>query len=92
MKIIKDYTDHKIEQLDVCSATYIGDFKISILFSDGSNQVVDFKFFLQNSQHPAINKYFEEERFKDFQIIDGNINWNDYDLIFPIEDLYNGKI
>ncbi len=23
---------------------------------------------------------------------DGNLNWNDYDLIFPISDLYSGQI
>ena len=23
---------------------------------------------------------------------DGNLNWNDYDLIFPLWDLYNGRI
>lgn len=92
MKIITDYKDYKLEPLEICTAKYIGDFKISILFSDGINQLVEFKSFLQNSLHPAINKYLDEERFKSFKIIDGNINWNNYDLIFPLEDLYNGKI
>ncbi len=92
MKITKDYTDYKVEQLDILSAIYIDDFKISLLFSDGNNQIVKFKPFLQSSLHPAISKYLDEKRFKNFQIIDGNINWNNYDLIFPIEHLYNGKI
>jgi len=33
-----------------------------------------------------------EKLFSNFAITDGNINWNDYELIFPISDLYNGKI
>jgi hypothetical protein len=28
----------------------------------------------------------------DYKIVDGNLNWNDYDLIFPIEVLYEGKL
>jgi hypothetical protein len=30
--------------------------------------------------------------FKKFKIIDGNLMWNDYEMIFPLEDLYEGKI
>ena len=44
------------------------------------------------SLHPSIRKYLDEARFKLFDIIDGNLNWNDYDMIFPVEDLYEGKI
>ena len=33
-----------------------------------------------------------EAKFKNYEIVDGNLNWNDYDLIFPIEDLYEGKL
>ena len=32
----------------------------------------------------------DKEKFKAFKIVDGNINWNDYELIFSIEDLYEG--
>ena len=30
--------------------------------------------------------------FSNFSLKDGNLNWNDYDLIFPIADLYNDQI
>jgi hypothetical protein len=33
-----------------------------------------------------------QNKFKNFKIIDGNLNWNDYDLIFPVADLHEGKI
>jgi hypothetical protein len=92
MKITKEYAGYKIELLEVRTATYAGDFKIKIQFSDDTKRVVGFKSFLKNSLHPSIKRYLDEKRFKDFKIIDGNLNWNDYDLIFPIEDLYKGKI
>ncbi len=92
MKIIEDYNNFQVELIEIKTTNYIGDFAIRIFFSDGSNRLVDFKQFLESSLHPSIRKYIEEDRFKQYQIIDGNLNWNNYDLIFPIEDLYQGKL
>ncbi len=91
MKIIDD-TLLATQVTDVESAKYIGDFVIRVLFSDGTEQVVDFKPFLNKSSHPVIRKYLNERKFQKFRITHGNINWNDFELIFPIDDLYNGKI
>jgi len=92
MRIIEEYTDFEFELIEIENARYIGDFAIRIFFNDKTQQLVDFKPFLENSVHPSIRKYLNEENFSAFQIVDGNLNWNDYDLIFPIEDLYEGKI
>lgn len=92
MKITEEYIDYHADIIEVKSAQYIGDFAIRILFSDGFNRLVDFKSFLESSFHPSIRKYLEEEKFKTYQIVDGNLNWNNYDLIFPLEDLYQGKL
>lgn len=92
MKIIEDYNDFEIDLIKIKSAKYIGDFAIRILFNDGFNRLVDFKPFLEMSLHPSIRKYLEESKFMQFQIVDGNLNWNNYDLIFPIYDLYQGKL
>ena len=92
MKIIEDYNNFQVELIEIKTANYIGDFAIRIFFSDGYNRLVDFKHFLESSLHPSIRKYLDEDRFKQYQIIDGNLNWNNYDLIFPIEDLYQGKL
>jgi len=92
MKITEDYLNEPVDFIQVRSAIYIGDFAIRVLFSDGYNKLVDFKPFLENSLHPSIRKYLNEIKFKDYQIVDGNLNWNNYDLIFPIEDLYSGII
>lgn len=92
MKIVEEYNDFQVDLIEIKSAKYIGDFAIRIIFSDGLNRLVDFKSFLEGSLHPSIHKYLNEDKFKKFDIVDGNLNWNDYDLIFPVDDLHKGKI
>ncbi|MEI6175214.1 MAG: DUF2442 domain-containing protein [Bacteroidota bacterium] len=92
MKITEEYLDNNVDFIQIKSARYIGDFAIRVSFSDGFNRLVDFKPFLETSLHPSIRKYLDEAKFKNYEIVDGNLNWNDYDLIFPIEDLYEGKL
>ena len=92
MKISTEYIEHEVDCLEIISAKYIGDYAIRIFFSDDVYKLVDFKPFLESSLHPSIRKYLDERKFKNFQILDGNLNWNDYELIFPIEDLYTCKI
>lgn len=92
MKISVIYNDADVQEIKIDSARYLGDFAVRIRFNDGTEQLVDFKPFLTKSLHLSIKKYLNEEYFAKFQIVDGNLNWNDYDLIFPIYDLYEGKI
>lgn len=92
MRIVEEYNEIETDLIKITSATFISDCAIRIIFNDGVNQLVDFKAFLESSSHPSIRKYLDEVLFKQFSIIDGNLNWNDYDLIFPIHDLYQGKI
>ncbi|RLD61127.1 MAG: DUF2442 domain-containing protein [Bacteroidetes bacterium] len=92
MKIIEHYSEKQLDRIEIGFAKYIGDYAIRIKFKDGTEKLVDFKSFLNKSQHPSINKYLKEELFSDFQIVKGNLNWHDHDLIFPIWDLYNGRI
>jgi hypothetical protein len=92
MKIIKEYIEFQSELIEIKSARYIGDYAIRIIFSDGTNRLIDFKSFLESSLHPSIRKYLNESMFKKYSIVDGNLNWNDYDLIFPLDDLYKGSV
>ncbi len=94
MKIIVDYkdSDSGFNPLKIDSAKYLSDYAIRIRFSDGKERLVDFKPFLSKSLHPSIKKYLDENKFSNFSLTDGNLNWNDYDLIFPLSDLYNGQI
>jgi len=94
MRIIVDYKDLEsgFNQLKIDSAKYLSDYAIRLKFSDGKEILVDFKPFLSKSLHPSIKKYLDENKFSNFSLTDGNLNWNDYDLIFPVSDLYNGQI
>ena len=94
MKITVEYknTEENTEVLKVKQANYLSDYAIRITFNNGVEKLIDFKPFLSKSFHPSIKKYLNEKLFSNFAITDGNINWNDYELIFPIYDLHNGKI
>jgi Protein of unknown function (DUF2442) len=92
MKIVDNYRQNDTQEIKIKSADHVGGFTIKITFNDGAEQIIDFKSFLKHAQHPSIRKYLDEELFSKFEIIDGNLNWNDYDLIFPVWDLYNGKV
>ncbi|MGF1585970.1 MAG: DUF2442 domain-containing protein [Bacteroidales bacterium] len=94
MKISVEYKEQESDfnHLKIDSAKYLSDYAIRIRFSDGTEKLVDFKPFLLKALHPSVKKYLDEKKFKNFIVIDGNLNWNDYELIFPIWDLYNGKI
>jgi hypothetical protein len=94
MRIIVDYKDSPsgFNQIKIDSARYLSDYAIRIRFNDGNERLVDFKPFLSKSLHPSIKKYLDESKFSNFSLTDGNLNWNDYDLIFPISDLYKGQI
>jgi hypothetical protein len=93
MRIIVDYKEPESAlDLKIDSAKYVSDYIIHIKFTDGKVRYVDFKPFLSKSLHQSIRKYLDVNLFSNFLLTDGNLNWNDYDLIFPIADLYNEKI
>ena len=78
--------------ISVNKADYIEDYKINIFFSDGSEKLVDFSGFLKSAKNPMTRKYLDKDLFKNFTIHYGDIVWNDYELCFPIWNLYEGKI
>ena len=78
--------------VDVESAEYIAAYQLSIRFSDGAERRVDFEPFLHNSLNPMIRKYLDIGNFKQFTVRQGDLVWNDYELCFPIADLYEGRI
>lgn len=93
MKIHVDYRENEsvIDSLKIISANYLSDFKILITLNDKTERIVDFKPFLKKSLHPSIKKYLDKNQFSKFQIVDGNLNRNDYDMIFPLWNLHSGK-
>lgn len=92
MKFTYEKVNSDIIQIEVLKAVWIQDYTLEISFSDGKIQKVDFGNFLKKSKHPEIQKYLNHHLFKKFQVKDGNLVWNDFDLIFPVSDLYAGEI
>ena len=78
--------------ISIEKAKYIDDYKIYLQFNDGKENILDFENFILKSQHPDIKKYQDKDLFKNFNLEYGELEWNDYDLAFPIYDLYQGSI
>ena len=78
--------------INIEKANYLNDYKIHFEFNDGIKTTVDFKNFIFSSAHPDIKKYQNQKLFQKFNLDYGEIEWNDYELAFPICDLYKGKI
>ena len=78
--------------IEIQSAEYRADYKLWLQFSDDQERLVDFEPFLRRSRNPMIRAYLDVEKFKQFSLVYGDLQWNDYDLCFPIADLYEGRI
>ena len=82
----------KTEILNVEKVEHVADYKLRIDFNDGHQSVVDFEPFLSQSHHPAIRRYLDQSLFLKWSIDYGDLHWNDFDLVFPLADLYAGEI
>ena len=80
------------KRVKILKAKHAGKYSLSLTFSDGKEQMVDLELFLKASQHPEIRKYLKPALFKRFRLDGGELMWGDYDLIFPVMDLYNNSI
>lgn len=73
-------------------AEYVRDYIIYFKFSDGVERSVDFSNFLKNAKNPMTKKYLDKVLFKSFSVNYGDLDWNDYEMCFPIWDLHEGRI
>lgn len=78
--------------INIVSADQAGDCRIRLRFDDGVEQIVDFKPFLSRAQHPEIRAYLDPVRFASFRVEFGELVWGDYELCFPIVDLYRNRL
>lgn len=78
--------------LSIEKAKYLKEYKIYLKFNDSKEVTIDFEKFIKNSTHPDIKKYTDLNNFKNFTLEYGEIEWNDYELSFPIYDLYQEQI
>jgi hypothetical protein len=80
------------DTIAVTQAEQVGAYILQLHFSDGTTQRVDFEPFLSASHHPLIRRYLAPTEFARFRVTDGDLVWNDYDLCFPIADLYENHL
>lgn len=73
---------------EVIAAEYLEPYKLHITFSDGVSRVVDFESTMR--QFRPLQKFLRLKEFTAFRLYNGNLQWNDYEMIFPTEQLYNG--
>ena len=82
-----------MERLYITKAEDMGNLTVSLTFSDNTVQTVDIGDFIRRHPHPQYNKYLEPRKFRRFTIDNGNIVWGkNWDLIFPVEHLYAGRL
>ena len=82
----------KTKIIKLISVTYLKEFKLNLIFADGVSQLVDFKPFLESSSHAEVKKYLNLKKFKKFNFENNELMWGDFDLIFPIIDLYENNL
>ena len=78
--------------ISIQKAEYKGEYKISFVFSDGIKKSIDFSTFLKSARNPMTKKYLDKKLFKSFSVQFEDINWNDFEMCFPIWDLHEGNI
>lgn len=82
-----------MERLYITKAEDMGNLTVSLTFSDNTVQTVDIGDFIRRHPHPQYNKYLDPRKFRRFTIYNGNIVWGkNWDLIFPVEHLYAGRL
>ncbi len=78
--------------ISVQEAEYVSGHKLRLLFNDMTERVMDFGSFLKQARNPMITKYRRLKEFKAFTLKDGDVMWGDFEMIFPVWDLYRGEI
>jgi hypothetical protein len=81
-----------LDYYEITSAEYVAGYQWQLRFSDGKERMIDFGPFLRRSLNPMLRAYLDPEKFKQFTVTSGDLQWNDFDLCFPIADLYEGRV
>ena len=80
------------DYLGIAEAKYVSGYKIRLAFNDGKVRVMDFEPFLRKVCNPDLTQYRQLRKFKSFRLHYGELMWGDYEMLFPMVDLYKGNI
>lgn len=84
---------YAMARIMITEAHSVGNLTIEMKFNDNTIQCVNIGDFIHAHPHPQYDKYMGEHEFQKFTIDDGNIVWGeDWNPIFPVEQLYAGAI
>jgi hypothetical protein len=78
--------------INIIAAERVATYVLHLRFDDGTEQRVDFEPFLNHAQHPAIRRFLDSELFGAFRLEYGELVWGDYELCFPMIDLYRNDL
>ena len=79
--------------IEIIDAKDLGNLCVLLIFNDGVQRIIDIGEFIRNHPHPQYDRYLNPKLFAKFRIENRNIVWGkNWDLIFPIEQLYAGVI
>jgi len=82
----------EIKIINVTTAEYVEGYVLRLVFDDGRRQTIDFEPFLRSARNPAITAYLDPALFRSFRVEHGELLWGDYDLCFPMVDLYENNL
>lgn len=81
------------ETIFITKACHLHDYTVEVVFNDQTRQIIDFTAQIEKIRVPEYQKYQQVEHFKEFAIENGNLVWGeDWDLIFPVDQLYDNQI
>jgi len=78
--------------IEITNAKYLEGYKVKIVFNDNTIKTIDFEDFLKVSGNPMTKKFLSKEKFKNFKLEYGDLVWGDFEMCFPIWDLYEGHV
>jgi hypothetical protein len=78
--------------IEITQAEYVESYKIRFHFRDGKEKTIDFEPFLRNARNPITSQFLDLSKFRMFELEHGDIRWGDYEMCFPIWNLYEGVL
>jgi len=77
-------------EINIVKAEPAEGYRLWLTFSDQYKTLVDFAPVLERSMNPQTRQFLDEKLFRSFRLEWGNLVWGDYEMCFPIADLYEG--